>query len=159
MRKGHNNFIECTSHVIAPLLTCLSLSSYSYLFFLYFNFTPFASKPFQLYVYIHRRYNKNQLVSCQVRSYETMKMSWSVAVTLMVVMMVVVSTGRANVSYDGRSLMIDGERKMLFSGSIHYPRSTPDVCIFFPLFQLLNRAIQFNQIYLSIYSKYIEWYY
>ncbi|KAL8257156.1 hypothetical protein R6Q59_029197 [Mikania micrantha] len=33
----------------------------------------------------------------------------------------------ANVSYDGRSLLIDGQRKILFSGSIHYPRSTPDM--------------------------------
>lgn len=32
-----------------------------------------------------------------------------------------------DVSYDGRSLIIDGQRKLLFSGSIHYPRSTPDV--------------------------------
>ncbi|KDO45825.1 hypothetical protein CISIN_1g0419571mg, partial [Citrus sinensis] len=27
------------------------------------------------------------------------------------------------VTYDGRSLIINGERKVLFSGSIHYPRS------------------------------------
>lgn len=32
-----------------------------------------------------------------------------------------------DVTYDGRSLMIGGERKLVFSGSIHYPRSTPDV--------------------------------
>jgi len=31
------------------------------------------------------------------------------------------------VTYDGRSLIIDGHRKILFSGSIHYPRSTPQV--------------------------------
>ncbi|KHN31191.1 Beta-galactosidase 6 [Glycine soja] len=31
------------------------------------------------------------------------------------------------VTYDGRSLIIDGQRKILFSGSIHYPRSTPQV--------------------------------
>lgn len=31
------------------------------------------------------------------------------------------------VTYDGRSLIIDGKRKLLFSGSIHYPRSTPEV--------------------------------
>ncbi|XP_027149362.1 beta-galactosidase 16-like [Coffea eugenioides] len=33
----------------------------------------------------------------------------------------------AEVTYDGRSLIIDGQRKLLFSGSIHYPRSTPDM--------------------------------
>ncbi|KAF2322731.1 hypothetical protein GH714_029786 [Hevea brasiliensis] len=31
------------------------------------------------------------------------------------------------VSYDGRSLIIDGKRELLFSGSIHYPRSTPEM--------------------------------
>ncbi|XP_027902823.1 beta-galactosidase 13-like [Vigna unguiculata] len=32
-----------------------------------------------------------------------------------------------NVTYDGKSLFIDGRRELLFSGSIHYPRSTPDM--------------------------------
>ncbi|KAG9458938.1 hypothetical protein H6P81_003446 [Aristolochia fimbriata] len=31
------------------------------------------------------------------------------------------------VSYDGRSLIINGGRSILFSGSIHYPRSTPEM--------------------------------
>lgn len=35
-----------------------------------------------------------------------------------------------NVTYDGRSLIINGERKLLFSGSIHYPRSTPEVLFY-----------------------------
>ena len=39
------------------------------------------------------------------------------------------------ITYDGRSLIIDGHRKILFSGSIHYPRSTPQV--FTDLSQLL----------------------
>lgn len=34
-----------------------------------------------------------------------------------------------SVSYDGRSLIVNGEHKLLFSGSIHYPRSTPDVSL------------------------------
>ncbi len=29
-----------------------------------------------------------------------------------------------NVTYDSRSLIIDGQRKMLLSGSVHYPRSS-----------------------------------
>ncbi|XP_027341289.1 beta-galactosidase 6-like [Abrus precatorius] len=33
----------------------------------------------------------------------------------------------AEVTYDGRSLIIDDQRKILFSGSIHYPRSTPQM--------------------------------
>lgn len=35
--------------------------------------------------------------------------------------------GNDGVTYDGRSLIINGEHKLLFSGSIHYPRSTPDM--------------------------------
>ncbi|KAG9442709.1 hypothetical protein H6P81_018563 [Aristolochia fimbriata] len=31
----------------------------------------------------------------------------------------------AGVTYDGRSLIINGKRELIFSGSIHYPRSTP----------------------------------
>jgi len=37
------------------------------------------------------------------------------------------ATAAKGVTYDGRSLIIDGQRKLLFSGSIHYPRSTPEV--------------------------------
>ncbi|XP_065865856.1 beta-galactosidase 8 [Euphorbia lathyris] len=33
----------------------------------------------------------------------------------------------ANVTYDHRSLLIDGKRRVLISGSIHYPRSTPEM--------------------------------
>ncbi|KAK9993670.1 hypothetical protein SO802_023373 [Lithocarpus litseifolius] len=32
-----------------------------------------------------------------------------------------------NVTYDGRSLIVNGEHKILFSGEIHYPRSTPQM--------------------------------
>jgi len=32
-----------------------------------------------------------------------------------------------NVSYDGRALLINGQRRVLISGSIHYPRSTPEM--------------------------------
>ncbi|KAE9608968.1 putative beta-galactosidase [Lupinus albus] len=41
-----------------------------------------------------------------------------------------------NVTYDGRSLIINGEHKILFFGSIHYPRSTPEVHTFVILFFL-----------------------
>ncbi|KAJ0967648.1 hypothetical protein J5N97_024565 [Dioscorea zingiberensis] len=33
----------------------------------------------------------------------------------------------ANVTYDHRALVIDGTRRVLISGSIHYPRSTPEM--------------------------------
>jgi hypothetical protein len=35
-----------------------------------------------------------------------------------------------SVSYDQRALKLDGQRRMLISGSIHYPRSTPTVSAF-----------------------------
>ena len=37
------------------------------------------------------------------------------------------------VTYDKKAVMIDGQRRILFSGSIHYPRSTPDVTTFFKI--------------------------
>ncbi|CAN0861470.1 Beta-galactosidase 3 [Linum grandiflorum] len=33
----------------------------------------------------------------------------------------------ATVTYDRKAIVINGERRILFSGSIHYPRSTPDM--------------------------------
>jgi hypothetical protein len=32
-----------------------------------------------------------------------------------------------NISYDGRAMLIDGERRLLAAGSIHYTRSTPEM--------------------------------
>ncbi|MFS7897596.1 putative beta-galactosidase [Helianthus anomalus] len=45
-----------------------------------------------------------------------------VAVTVTVTVVTAV-----NVTYDHRALVIDGKRRVLVSGSIHYPRSTPDM--------------------------------
>lgn len=39
-----------------------------------------------------------------------------------------------NVTYDHRALLIDGKRRVLISGSIHYPRSTPDVSSIYYMF-------------------------
>lgn len=39
------------------------------------------------------------------------------------------AVANAAVTYDHRSLTINGQRRILISGSIHYPRSTPDVRI------------------------------
>jgi hypothetical protein len=40
------------------------------------------------------------------------------------------------VTYDKKAVLIDGQRRILFSGSIHYPRSTPDVTAFLKIFSL-----------------------
>lgn len=37
------------------------------------------------------------------------------------------TAGSREVTYDGRALILDGARRMLFSGDMHYPRSTPEV--------------------------------
>ncbi|KAK6153598.1 hypothetical protein DH2020_013237 [Rehmannia glutinosa] len=38
-----------------------------------------------------------------------------------------VSFGEASVSYDHKAISVNGQRKILISGSIHYPRSTPEM--------------------------------
>ncbi|XP_019177910.1 PREDICTED: beta-galactosidase 8-like isoform X2 [Ipomoea nil] len=57
----------------------------------------------------------------------TVKMRGGVAVVLAVVLLQCLAPFAANVTYDHRALVIDGKRRVLISGSIHYPRSTPDM--------------------------------
>lgn len=49
-----------------------------------------------------------------------------------------------NVSYDNKALIVNGQRKILFSGSIHYPRSTPQVLNF------LNPCFLFYFIFFAV---------
>lgn len=37
------------------------------------------------------------------------------------------SAATASVSYDHKAIIINGQKRILISGSIHYPRSTPEV--------------------------------
>ncbi|KAG8094569.1 hypothetical protein GUJ93_ZPchr0012g20170 [Zizania palustris] len=46
---------------------------------------------------------------------------------LLVTAAAVASPANAAVSYDHKSLVINGQRRILMSGSIHYPRSTPEM--------------------------------
>lgn len=46
---------------------------------------------------------------------------------LVICSLVFSSSVKATVSYDGRAITINGKRKILISGSIHYPRSTPQM--------------------------------
>lgn len=70
-----------------------------------------------------------------------------------------------NVTYDGRSLIINGEHKILFSGEIHYPRSTPQVIYCF--FHYYSHQIKAQQIFeiwkvflmFSIYSPFFWLYF
>lgn len=38
---------------------------------------------------------------------------------------------QCSVSYDNKAILINGQRRILISGSIHYPRSTPEVISLF----------------------------
>ncbi|EYU45189.1 hypothetical protein MIMGU_mgv1a003101mg [Erythranthe guttata] len=44
-----------------------------------------------------------------------------------VLLAIACSSVRATVSYDDKAFIINGQRKILISGSIHYPRSTPEM--------------------------------
>ncbi|XP_051152591.1 beta-galactosidase-like isoform X2 [Andrographis paniculata] len=46
---------------------------------------------------------------------------------MIVVLSMVLSSARAKVSYDDKAFIINGKRRILISGSIHYPRSTPEM--------------------------------
>lgn len=48
---------------------------------------------------------------------------------LLIVSVLVAAVVGVNVTYNHRAVVIDGRRRVLVSGSIHYPRSTPDVSI------------------------------
>ena len=51
------------------------------------------------------------------------------------------------VSYDGRAIIIDGKRRVLQSGSIRYPRSTPEV---FFLYLFLTKSELLYYYYLCV---------
>ncbi|KAK9167478.1 hypothetical protein Scep_002669 [Stephania cephalantha] len=52
--------------------------------------------------------------------------SRSISLSLCIFALLFIEVSSAsNVTYDSRSLIIDGQRKLLFSASIHYPRSVP----------------------------------
>ncbi|KAJ8527999.1 hypothetical protein K7X08_015450 [Anisodus acutangulus] len=48
-------------------------------------------------------------------------------VLLVICSLILISSVKASVTYDDRAIIINGKRKILISGSIHYPRSTPEM--------------------------------
>ena len=46
---------------------------------------------------------------------------------LLIAAAVLASPANAAVSYDHKAIVINGQRRILMSGSIHYPRSTPEM--------------------------------
>ncbi|KAL2229090.1 beta-galactosidase [Sesamum indicum] len=74
---------------------------------------------------------------------------WEMLVSLIVFLSVACVSVRATVTYDEKSFMINGVRKILVSGSIHYPRSTPEM---WP--QLIQKAKEGG---LDIVETYVFW--
>jgi len=60
------------------------------------------------------------------------------SVVFLVFLASLVCSVTASVSYDSKAITINGQRRILISGSIHYPRSSPEVfslmCFIFLLF-------------------------
>lgn len=51
----------------------------------------------------------------------------------------------ASVSYDNRAIVVNGQRRILISGSIHYPRSTPEVYFFLKMYFMIKALFPFFQ--------------
>ncbi|CAI9753764.1 unnamed protein product [Fraxinus pennsylvanica] len=51
----------------------------------------------------------------------------SVLLVVMVLLSSWVFCGEASVSYDNKAINVNGQRRILISGSVHYPRSTPEM--------------------------------
>ncbi|KAI3989186.1 hypothetical protein MKX01_033222 [Papaver californicum] len=58
---------------------------------------------------------------------ETNSVSKSLFLVSLVLLLQCFQLIQCSVSYDKKALVIDGKRRFLFSGSIHYPRSTPEM--------------------------------
>jgi hypothetical protein len=56
-----------------------------------------------------------------------MRRAGNLSVLLCWVLLLLTTSFAANLTYDHRALVIGGKRRVLISGSIHYPRSTPEV--------------------------------
>lgn len=55
-----------------------------------------------------------------------MGIGW-MAVATAAILFCLLSPAAASVAYDHKAIIINGQRRILISGSIHYPRSTPEV--------------------------------
>lgn len=57
-----------------------------------------------------------------------MKLSGSqIEILLIASLALLCSSSAITVDYDSNAVIINGERKIIFAGAIHYPRSTPEV--------------------------------
>ncbi|KAJ6856818.1 hypothetical protein NC651_038488 [Populus alba x Populus x berolinensis] len=57
-----------------------------------------------------------------------MKLSGSqIEILLIASLALLCSSSATTVDYDSNAIIINGERKIIFAGAIHYPRSTPEM--------------------------------
>ncbi|KAL7117383.1 hypothetical protein ACP275_03G068700 [Erythranthe tilingii] len=56
-----------------------------------------------------------------------MKMETNSVSVIFIFLVLFVINGNCTVTYDNKAILINGQRRILLSGSVHYPRSTPDM--------------------------------
>ncbi|GMP62898.1 hypothetical protein CsSME_00024819 [Camellia sinensis var. sinensis] len=64
----------------------------------------------------------NMMMRININMSVLVSMGW-----LLLFLWVCSSSVTASVSYDDKAFIINGKRRILISGSIHYPRSTPEM--------------------------------
>lgn len=72
----------------------------------------------------------------------------SLSVWFCFVILSFIGSNAVEVSHDGRAIIIDGKRRVLLSGSIHYPRSTPEVNILIYLSTLISHPKRLSTLIL-----------
>lgn len=63
---------------------------------------------------------------------------------------------QCRVTYDRKAIVINGQRRILISGSIHYPRSTPEVLNLFILF-FKREICLFTCFFLKNLTSFCQW--
>lgn len=64
---------------------------------------------------------------------------------MVVEVVLLVPGAECGVAYDRKGIIINGQKRVLISGSIHYPRSTPEVMICLTFWACLVQ-LQFNLV-------------
>ncbi|KAI3769719.1 hypothetical protein L6452_00832 [Arctium lappa] len=84
-----------------------------------------------IYIYIYIYVYKTFLYACWCKLKKEMAATsaskWVSLLFTSLLLLLCIHLTQCNVIYDKKSLIINGHRRILFSGSIHYPRSTPDM--------------------------------
>lgn len=68
-----------------------------------------------------------KLETCRGRSRSCWRFLIFLSSSFTLLLLTSLPTVTSSVTYDGRAIIVNGQRRILISGSIHYPRSTPEV--------------------------------